>query len=55
VRDAWALGTLLPQGRVAEYEPLRAPHVRAMTRLSLFLGAVLETRVGRGGGARTAC
>jgi 3-(3-hydroxy-phenyl)propionate hydroxylase len=44
VRDAWALGTLLPQGRVAEYEPLRAPHVRAMTRLSLFLGSVLETR-----------
>ena len=43
VRDAWALGALLPAGRVAEYEPLRAPHVRAMTRLSLFLGAVLET------------
>ena len=44
VRDAWALGTLLPAGRVAEYEPLRAPHVQAMTRLSLFLGAVLESR-----------
>ena len=44
VRDAWALGALLPAGRVAEYEPLRAPHVAAMTRLSLFLGAVLETR-----------
>ena len=44
VRDAWALAALLPAGRVAEYEPLRAPHVAAMTRLSLFLGAVLETR-----------
>jgi 3-(3-hydroxy-phenyl)propionate hydroxylase len=44
VRDAWALGALLPAGRVAEYEPLRAPHARAMTRLSLLLGAVLETR-----------
>jgi 3-(3-hydroxy-phenyl)propionate hydroxylase len=44
VRDAWALGALLPQGRVQEYELLRAPHVRAMTRLSLFLGSVLETR-----------
>ena len=45
VRDAWALGTLLPRGEVDRYEALRAPHVRAMTRLSLFLGAVLETRV----------
>jgi 3-(3-hydroxy-phenyl)propionate hydroxylase len=44
VRDAWALGELLPTGRVDRYEPLRAPHVRAMTRLSLLLGAVLETR-----------
>ena len=43
VRDAWALGELLPD-RVEQYEPLRAPHVRAMTRLSLLLGAVLETR-----------
>jgi 3-(3-hydroxy-phenyl)propionate hydroxylase len=44
VRDAWALGALLPAGRVHEYEPLRRPHVAGMTRLSLFLGAVLETR-----------
>ena len=43
VRDAWALGELLPRGDVGRYEPLRAPHVAAMTRLSLFLGAVLET------------
>ena len=42
-RDAWALGALLPSGQVARYQPLREPHVRAMTRLSLFLGAVLET------------
>lgn len=45
VRDAWALGALLPRGEVDRYEAVRAPHVRAMTRLSLFLGAVLETRV----------
>jgi len=44
VRDAWALGALLPAGRVHEYEPLRRPHVAGMTRLSLFLGRVLETR-----------
>lgn len=44
VRDAWALGALLPAGRVAEYEPLRRPHVAGMTRLSLLLGRVLETR-----------
>lgn len=43
VRDAWALGALLPRGEVERYEPLRRPHVTAMTRLSLFLGAVLET------------
>ncbi|TAL23898.1 MAG: bifunctional 3-(3-hydroxy-phenyl)propionate/3-hydroxycinnamic acid hydroxylase [Frankiales bacterium] len=45
VRDAWALGALLPRGEVDRYEALRGPHVREMTRLSLFLGAVLETRV----------
>lgn len=43
VRDAWALGALLPRGGVQRYEALRAPHVVAMTRLSLLLGAVLET------------
>lgn len=52
VRDAWALGALLPAGRVEEYEPLRAPHVRAMTRLSLVLGTVLETRSPRAAAAR---
>ena len=46
LRDAWALGALLPAGRVAEYEPLRAPHVREMTRLSLFVGTVLQARRG---------
>lgn len=43
LRDAWALGALLPRGKVSVYEPLRVPHVRAMTRLSLLLGALLET------------
>ncbi len=43
VRDAWALGALLPRDEVDRYEPLRAPHVLRMTRLSRFLGAVLET------------
>lgn len=43
VRDAWTLGALLPRGDVDRYEALRAPHVRAMTRLSLLLGVVLET------------
>jgi len=46
VRDAWALGALLPEGRVGEYQALRAPHVREMTRLSLFVGAVLQARRG---------
>lgn len=54
VRDAWALGRLLPTGRVDRYEPVRAPHARAMTRLSLFLGAVLETRSGPAAAARDA-
>jgi 3-(3-hydroxy-phenyl)propionate hydroxylase len=54
VRDAWALGALLPRGDVDRYEPLRAPHVRAMTRLSLFLGVVLETGSAPGAAARDA-
>lgn len=54
VRDAWALGALLPAGRVEEYEPLRRPHVTAMTRLSLLLGRVLETRSVAAAGARDA-
>jgi 3-(3-hydroxy-phenyl)propionate hydroxylase len=46
LRDAWALGALLPAGRVQEYQPLRAPHVREMTRLSLLVGGVLQARRG---------
>ncbi len=46
IRDAWALGVLLPAGRVSDYEPLRAPHVREMTRLSLLVGSVLQARHG---------
>lgn len=54
VRDAWALGALLPAGRVEEYQPLRRPHVAGMTRLSLFLGQVLETRSPVAAGMRDA-
>jgi 3-(3-hydroxy-phenyl)propionate hydroxylase len=46
LRDAWALGALLPAGRVDEYQRLRAPHVREMTRLSLLVGSVLQARHG---------
>lgn len=46
IRDAWALGALLPTGRVAAYQPLRAPHVREMTRLSLLVGSVLQAEHG---------
>ncbi len=46
IRDAWALGALLPAGRVADYPALRAPHVREMTRLSLLVGAVLQASHG---------
>jgi 3-(3-hydroxy-phenyl)propionate hydroxylase len=46
LRDAWALGALLPAGRVTEYQRLRAPHVREMARLSLLVGAVLQARHG---------
>lgn len=53
VRDAWALGELLPD-RLELYEALRAPHVVAMTRLSLLLGAVLETRSAPAARARDA-
>ena len=44
VRDAWALAALLATGDPSGYQALRAPHVAAMTRLSLFLGAVVEAR-----------
>jgi 3-(3-hydroxy-phenyl)propionate hydroxylase len=46
LRDAWALGALLPTGRVERYQALREPHVREMTRLSLFVGSVLQARHG---------
>ncbi len=46
IRDAWALAALLARGDVSAYEPLRAPHVRQMTRLSLLLGAALQARHG---------
>ncbi|HUR14398.1 MAG TPA: FAD-dependent monooxygenase [Mycobacteriales bacterium] len=49
IRDAWALGGLLPAGRVEEYPRLRVPHVREMTRLSLLVGAVLQAERGTGG------
>ncbi len=44
VRDAWALGGMLAVGDPSGYQALRAPHVATMTRLSLLLGAVVETR-----------
>ena len=44
VRDAWALAALLAAGDPDGYQALRAPHVAAMTRLSMALGAVVETR-----------
>ena len=42
VRDAWALADHLARGSLDGYQRLRAPHVAQMTRLSLFLGAVLQ-------------
>jgi len=44
IRDAWALAAMLAAGDPTGYQALRAPHVAAMTRLSLLLGAVVETR-----------
>lgn len=46
VRDAWALAARLAQGGPGDYEALRAPHVARMTRLSLFVGAVLQAHTG---------
>lgn len=45
-RDAWALGALLARGDPSGYERLRAPHVWAMTRLSLLLGTLLQAEHG---------
>lgn len=44
IRDAMALAPMLAGGDPSRYEALRAPHVAAMTRLSLLLGALVETR-----------
>jgi 3-(3-hydroxy-phenyl)propionate hydroxylase len=52
LRDAWALGALLPRGDVERYERLRRPHVRRMTALSLMLGTVLQTGSPRGAKVR---
>ncbi len=46
LRDAWALAALLAQDRPEAYEPLRGPHVRRMTALSLLLGGLLQARQG---------
>lgn len=46
LRDAWALGALLPAERVSAYQGLREPQVREMTRLSLLVGSVLQARRG---------
>lgn len=43
LRDAWALGVLLPREAADAYESLRMPHVRRMTVLSLTLGGLLQT------------
>jgi 3-(3-hydroxy-phenyl)propionate hydroxylase len=44
LRDAWALGALLPRGDLDRYEAVRVPHLRRATALSLFLGALVQTR-----------
>jgi 3-(3-hydroxy-phenyl)propionate hydroxylase len=52
LRDAWALGALLPTGDVDRYEVVRVPHVRRATALSRGLGAVVQTRSPVGARAR---
>jgi 3-(3-hydroxy-phenyl)propionate hydroxylase len=54
VRDAWALAAMLAAGDPAGYQGLREPHVVRMTRLSLLLGAVVETRSTTAAAARDA-
>ncbi|MCW2713258.1 MAG: putative 3-(3-hydroxy-phenyl)propionate hydroxylase, FAD/NAD(P)-binding [Frankiales bacterium] len=44
IRDAWVLGGMLAAGDPSGYQALRSPHVRATTRQSLLLGAVVEAR-----------
>lgn len=43
LRDAWALGALLPRGEPDRYEALRVPHLRRATALSRVLGALVQT------------
>lgn len=43
IRDAWALADRIAADTVDGYQAQRAPHVARMTRLSMFLGAVLQT------------
>ena len=52
LRDAWALGALLPRGDVDRYEALRVPHLRRATALSRWVGAVVQTRSPLGARAR---
>lgn len=52
VRDAWSLGWRLAAGLVDGYEAERMPHVREMTRLSLAVGAALQTRSASAAGVR---
>ena len=52
LRDAWALGALLPRDDVDGYQRLREPHLRRMTVLSLLLGGLVQAR--RGGPVRDA-
>ena len=44
LRDAWALGALLPRGEVDRYQRLRVPHLRRATAVSRFVGAIVQTR-----------
>lgn len=56
LRDAWALGALLPPAAAPSdldrYQQLREPHLRRTTALSLLLGAVLQTGSSRRAAAR---
>lgn len=58
LRDAWALGALLPRaaapGDLDRYQRFRAPHLRRMTALSLLLGSIVQTGSAPAAGARDA-
>jgi 3-(3-hydroxy-phenyl)propionate hydroxylase len=53
LRDAWALGALLPAAAepsaLDRYQRLREPHLRRMTALSLLLGTLLQAPRAAGG------